>query len=326
MSDTLERNRLVPGVLDLCSIGTTRSERRHEPNSSIFFLETSGETCLTARQACSIESAARTNPDAIISVYMEINRPTKQGRIKVDLAGQQRNCAITKRLFHDWENNVKLVRQDLMEHLRNTSLWRLYQNGLLNQSSHPLMHKSDAVRVAMLWKYGGLYLDLDCLVFRPLYCLQNTVGLVDFLPNWVENGVMAFQAGHPFIKFLMRYMVFAFKPDEYISLGPATLTDAIKYFCDRTELPAEEWFECKNSSMILQSPRAFYAINNRRQNAFYHPEADPADFEEFRYSYLSHIYDAGNGRTVPSESLYGLLAKEFCPTTYYLAFESEGEL
>lgn len=248
--------------------------------------------------------------------------------MKVDLlSGQQRNCAITQRLFHDWESNVKVVRQDLMEHLRNTSLWRLYQNGLLNQSSHPLMHRSDAVRVAMLWKYGGLYLDLDCLVFRPLYCLENTVGLVDFLPNWVENGVMAFRPGHPFIQFLMRYMVFAFKPDEYISLGPATLTDAIKYFCHRTELPAQEWFECqKNSSIILQSPPAFYAINNRRQNAFYHPEADMDDLEEFRYSYLSHIYDAGNRRPVPSQSLYGLLAKEFCPTTYHLAFENEGEL
>ena len=135
---------------------------------------------------------------------------------------------------------------------------------------------------------------------------------------------MTFEAGHPFLQFLMKYMVFAFKPEEYIILGPATLTDSIKYFCDRNELPAEEWYMCRNSSMILQPPRSFYAINNRRQNSFYHPEADASDFEDLRYSFLSHIYDAGNGRYVPRKSLYGMLAQEFCPTTYQMASD-EGE-
>lgn len=149
-------------------------------------------------------------------------------------------------------------------------------------------------------------------------------GLIFSFNLGVENGVMAYEAGHPFLQFLMKYMVFAFKPDEYISLGPATLTDSIKYFCDRTELPAEQTFSCKNSSMILQSPRAFYAINNRRQNAFYHPQADQSDLEDLRSSYLSHIYDAGNRKSVPSESLYGSLAREFCPTTYSMAL-ADGE-
>lgn len=145
-------------------------------------METSGESCLTARQACSVESAARSNPNAIISVHMENSGLQKQNQIKAQLAGQTRNCALTNKLFNEW-NNVKLVREDLIQHLRNTTLWRLHEKSLLSRSIHPLTHRSDAVRVAMLWKYGGLYLDLDCLVFRPLYCLQNTVGLVDFLPD-----------------------------------------------------------------------------------------------------------------------------------------------
>ncbi len=332
----IDWSRIVPGKANLCSIKSStvvpraRQREGQQIRQNIFFLETSGEPCLTPRQACSVESAARANPDAIVSVHIENNnKPWKKNKkmIKVDqlAAGQQRNCAITNRLSEE-HGNVKIVFENLLQHLENTTLWRLYQKGLLNQSTHPLTHRSDAVRVAMLSKRGGLYLDLDCLVFRPLYCLRNTVGLVDFLPDWVENGVMTFEAGHPFLEFLMKYMVFAYKPDEYISLGPSTLTDAIKYFCDRNELPAETTLHCrKNSSMILQSPRAFYAINNRRQNAFYHPEADLADFEDLRYSYLSHIYDAGNGRLVPSESLYGQLAREFCPTTYHMA-SGEGEL
>ncbi|KAK4027619.1 hypothetical protein OUZ56_016667 [Daphnia magna] len=318
-------SRLLPGADNLCPIESSATRwKRNEKAQNIFFLETSGERCLTARQACSIESTARSNPYAMISVHMENSGPTRQANVRNEQSSQRRNCAITNRLFEEWENNVKLVREDLLQHLRDTPLWRLQQQGRLNQSVHPLTHRSDAVRVAMLWKYGGVYLDLDCLVFRPLYCLKNTVGLVDFLPDWVENGVMAFEGGHPFLQFLMKYMVFAFKPEEYISLGPATLTDSIKYFCDRTEFPAEKILTCRNSSIILQSPRAFYAINNRRQNAFYHPEADQSDFEDLRFSYLSHVYDAGNRPSVPDKSLYGLLAREFCPTTYSMAL-ADGE-
>lgn len=62
----------IIGENDLC-LETRKEEvkRRQE----IFFIETSGEDCLTARQACSIESASRTNPDANVVVYMESNGP-----------------------------------------------------------------------------------------------------------------------------------------------------------------------------------------------------------------------------------------------------------
>lgn len=61
---------VLPGPDDLCSALPYREHPLLEQNE-IFFLETSGEPCLTARQACSIESAIRTNPDAKIVIRME---------------------------------------------------------------------------------------------------------------------------------------------------------------------------------------------------------------------------------------------------------------
>lgn len=188
MVSFIEKSHLLPGPDNLCPVESSVSRaERNEKAQNIFFLETSGDSCLTARQACSIESAARSNPYATISVHMENSGPTKIANVKNEQTSQRRNCAITTRLFEEWKHNVKLVREDLLQHLSNTPLWRLHQKNQLNQSVHPLTHRSDAVRVAMLWKYGGLYLDLDCLVFRPLYCLKNTVGLVDFLPDCNNN-------------------------------------------------------------------------------------------------------------------------------------------
>lgn len=69
-----------------------------------------------------------------------------------------------------------------MAHLNGTPLHKLalrlkesHSNSSINQ--FPLHQRSDLVRVALMWKQGGLYLDLDVVVLRPLYCLQNTLGL-----------------------------------------------------------------------------------------------------------------------------------------------------
>ena len=219
---------------------------------------------------------------------------------------------------------TKLERGDLMEHTKDTPLWALQSKGLLNNSEYPSAHRSDAIRVALIWKHGGLYMDLDVVVLRPLHCLKNTVGLVDHIPGWAENGVMTFETGHKFVWFLMKYMVFAFKPDVYISLGPEPLTDAIRYFCGTQNLKPGRRYECRSNAWLhLQHPSAFYAIGSDRQDAFYHPQADGEDTARLRNSFLSHIYDAGHGRTVVKDCLYDLLAREHCPTVHAMALDEE---
>jgi hypothetical protein len=153
---------------------------------------------------------------------------------------------------------------------------------------------------------------------RPLDSLNNTVGTVqDFIPNWVENGVMAFTVGHPFLQFLMKSMILDFRPDDYLSLGPSALAGAMMDFCDRDDLPANKWLICwRNSSLFIQPADSFYAISTTRADAFYHQEVDPTDREKLKNSFISHIYDSGSGRIAPVSSLYSHLAKKYCPFSY----------
>jgi lactosylceramide 4-alpha-galactosyltransferase len=282
---------------------------------NIFFIETSGRSCLTARQACGIESAARANPKATITLYMEKNLIDNLPKYNA----QKRNieCDITSALFKQFQN-VRIIREDLLGHLEGTPFWEFYRSGPFNKSTTPLVHRSDVVRVALLWKIGGVYLDLDCIVMRPLDSLNNTVGTVrDFIPNWVENGVMAFTAGHPFLHFLMKSMILAFRSDNYLSLGPPALTEAILEFCNRNDLSANQWLPCwRNSSLFIQPADSFYAIGSGRADAFYQPEVDPADWIKLKNSFLSHIYDSGSSRKIPSSSLYAQLAGKYCPIIY----------
>ncbi|KAL5758392.1 hypothetical protein ACOSP7_021003 [Xanthoceras sorbifolium] len=61
-------------------------------------------------------------------------------------------------------------------------------------------HYSELVRLAALYKYGGIYIDSDIIVLKPLSSLNNTVGLEDPLAGSSLNGaVMAFRKHSPFI-------------------------------------------------------------------------------------------------------------------------------
>ena len=176
--------------------------------ANIFFVESTGNKCLTARQACSVESAARTNPHANITVYMQATMLTDHMfDWNAGLPIRHRSCRITDSLsqFH----NVKFHYSELVEYTRDTPLWGLNSAGEYNESNYPVHHRSDAGRVAILWKYGGIYLDLDCMVLHPLHCLQNTVGMNpnSHHINWLENSVLIFDAGHPFLNQLMKYVL-----------------------------------------------------------------------------------------------------------------------
>ncbi|GAV86678.1 Gly_transf_sug domain-containing protein/Gb3_synth domain-containing protein [Cephalotus follicularis] len=61
-------------------------------------------------------------------------------------------------------------------------------------------HYSELVRLAALYKYGGIYLDSDIVVLKGLSLLCNTIGLETHLAGRSLNGaVMAFDMQSPFI-------------------------------------------------------------------------------------------------------------------------------
>ena len=50
-----------------------------------------------------------------------------------------------------------------------------FSSGRLAGSSYSAVHTADALRLLMLYKYGGFYLDLDYVVFNDLTQYNNIV-------------------------------------------------------------------------------------------------------------------------------------------------------
>ncbi len=140
---------------------------------------------------------------------------------------------------------------------------------------------------------------------------------------------MSFEAGHPFIKYLMHYFVEEYEPENYFSLGPPTLSSALLDFCETDKLPDPKIggsLRCWNDSNVEFKPTsAFYVLDNKERDAFFSEKFELEDVEMLKKSYLSHIYHSKNGiHTLPG-SLYGKLAQSYCPITYHMALEQFGQ-
>ncbi|CAG0915856.1 unnamed protein product [Notodromas monacha] len=61
-----------------------------------------------------------------------------------------------------------------------------------------LANQFDVLRYVTLFKYGGLYLDTDVIVMKPMDDLVNALGLQG--PTELNGGVLAFEKHHPFIE------------------------------------------------------------------------------------------------------------------------------
>lgn len=133
----------------------------------IFFLETSCIGALDSRQACSVESVARSNPDW--KIYVIFLGPANKGFVSGKTYSTLKNF-----------KNVYFVRisLDKLTRSKETAVMKKVFSKIKSESLWPIHHMADALRVLLLHEYGGVYLDLDMMVVKPLSALGK---------NWVSK-------------------------------------------------------------------------------------------------------------------------------------------
>lgn len=167
------------------------------PAQSIFFHETSCRGDLNSRQACAVEAAARAHK--YWDVHVLFLAPVKSLGTK------------SLRVLQEI-SRIKFARINLSEYANNTPLESLVASGALNRTKWRISHTSDALRYLTMYKWGGIYLDLDTVVVKSLEVLSN---------NWsaresdviVAAGAMAFSrdtVGRLFAEATIRSVIYLF--------------------------------------------------------------------------------------------------------------------
>lgn len=135
------------------------------PEKNIFFIEASCQMGLSFHQVCSIESAARANPEWQVSVLFAGRLP-KQCRRTVNFTTLETYA------------NIHLYRIHVKKFTDDTPFQGFFTSSSLDNSLHPVYHSADVLKYLTLHKWGGVFLDTNMMVSKPF----------DNLPlNWIAR-------------------------------------------------------------------------------------------------------------------------------------------
>ena len=97
------------------------------------------------------------------------------------------------------------------------------------------MHLSDALRVLLIWKFGGLYLDLDYVVMNELTQYENfVVSNGEYGKHGVTNNAFSFKPGHQFLFNVMNKMKDSYNANCWSCIGPGLFTQSLQNIFDES--------------------------------------------------------------------------------------------
>ncbi|KAF7284771.1 hypothetical protein GWI33_021639 [Rhynchophorus ferrugineus] len=246
-------------------------------DSVIFFLDTTcdlfiNETIMIrSRQACAIESAALMNPQK--TIYLLHSSP----------GWLIENETISSQLlnFLTLYSNINIRHINLDRFAKDSPVEKLWKSNEVYKSNYPRKHISDIFGVLLLWRYGGIYMDLDVIVTKNLELLpDNFVGAE---PNSdVNNDIIGFDSqtiGHEYAQAVLNELAENFDSQSWTGNGACIFNRLLKQRCDQKIEPAAVG---KNRKCLNVLP----------QNTFYRFKySEETDYikKEIENSYVVHF-------------------------------------
>ncbi|TRY71083.1 hypothetical protein TCAL_04271, partial [Tigriopus californicus] len=292
----------------------------------MFFIESADRTHLLPRQACSVESALKTNPNLYIIVAMTTDT--------LDLSSN-----VTCHLYSQFgERRLFFRHVDASELSQRTPLQDLFKSNLLWDSQYGIVQLSDALRLLLVQRYGGVYSDLDMIYLQSVEGLRNFISgdhnRNDYKFTMISNGIFHFSPNHTFTQEILRRFATTFNPEDRLSGGPELFTRAFEEFCRIRIAQLREGDEdlsgtpCHGLMDVLWSKK-FYPVGWFDYDVLIsHKRKEIEWIEFFSNSYAVHFYNSlsENKTKMLRRKFYGadipallFLALSQCP----VAFESE---
>lgn len=287
----------------------TKENERPKFGKNIFFHETScfGEDGLrlNARQACAVESAAMMNPK--MTVYLLFMSPSQ-------ISDSSRQ--IIRQLLS--YKNIIIRRLYINDYVRHTPLEEWYASGILKTSYWPRSHMSDILRYLTLWKFGGIYMDLDVVVTTSLENLKTFAGAEDW--EDVAAGVIGFgmeHLGRRVADACVRDLKRKFKGNIWGNNGPGVITRMLKNLCNTKY--ARDMTPARCNGFKVFPPSAFYPINYKNWTKYFESEDLDKTMECLKNSKAIHVWNKFSHERrikVGSQVPYSIIAEKYCPKVY----------
>ncbi|MBZ3886413.1 Alpha-1,4-N-acetylglucosaminyltransferase [Sciurus carolinensis] len=269
----------------------------------IVFVETSERMEPPSLVCCAVESAAKIYPEQPVVFFMKgLNTSTQ-------LPSNSSYPAFSLLSAMD---NVFLLPLDMKKLFEDTPLYSWYTRINSSAERHWFHVSSDASRLAIIWKYGGVYMDTDVISIRPI---PEENFLAAQSSRYSSNGVFGFLPHHPFLWGCMENFVEHYNSYIWGNQGPNLMTRMLRLWCKLEDFQGLNDLRCLNLSFL--HPQRFYPISYPEWRRYYDVwDIDPS----FNNSYALHLWNFMNheGKTVVrgSNTLVENLYRKYCPRTY----------
>ncbi|NXE91708.1 A4GAT galactosyltransferase, partial [Menura novaehollandiae] len=268
---------------------------------NVFFVETSEQTNPSYLFSCSVESAARTHPGSSVVVLMK-------GLAKGNASLPKHWAFSLLSCFP----NVQIQPLDLPELFSGTPLKKWYLWPLRHWEPYFLPVLSDACRIVLMWKFGGIYLDTDFIVLKNLQNLTNALGIES---DDVLNGAfLSFKPKHKFMELCMQDFVQNYNGWIWGHQGPELLTRVFKKWCSLRTIRSTS---CNGVRAL--APEAVYPIPWQNWKKLFEAVNALELHKLLKNTYAVHIWNKlshGTRLEIPSQALLAQLYSQFCPATY----------
>lgn len=250
-------------------------------NEGIFFVDTTRMKHpdkvrnLTIRQCCAIESAAMANKNNKIFIIfvapftLQSIHFTKEMKVLLEYP------------------NVFPLALNLVQFSIDTPLELFIANGAIFKSIFIKSHTSDVVRLLLLWKYGGTYIDTDMIVRIELNQLPHNYICRDhgFLNGAILN--LNKIKGREFAEIFMKDMVEYFNGTDWGSNGPIMLQRVLSKVCGTNDVNLMS--ECEGFHVLPD--RFCYPIKGVRWMDLFDEKISKKILKKVEFSVVVHFWN-----------------------------------
>ena len=294
------------------------------PEYPLFFIETADHAILDPRQSCSVESALRNSGrNPIILMSSPILKP----------ADSNATCQLLR-------YGVKFFKYNFVDFVKGTPLENLVYEEL-ERNKDVITHASDMMRQVSVYKYGGMYLDLDFVILRDLTGIRNSVTMTNMAREYesvknnsefcdpkgpsekghIQNAFVALDKGHQLPWKIMENLVKTYNGDKNrAATGPLLLTHSIE---ELYHISSKELRGFKNESLTILPTFKFFTTGANRVGTIFNTRKEriSVEWDEFfSCSYAVHFYSYNTKKLKvsrnPKTDTYSYLAPKHCPISY----------
>ncbi|XP_060691016.1 lactosylceramide 4-alpha-galactosyltransferase-like [Hemiscyllium ocellatum] len=276
----------------------------------IMFLQTSSQLNPSSLAMCGIESAARLNPNKPVYYFMK----AFNGNISAYRDPEYNGI----RLLSSFKN-VIILPLNPKELFNNTPLAGWYEKVDPSKERYWFHVLADGCRLALLWKYGGIYLDTDIISLKPLE-FQNFIGAESV--RFANNAALGFNRSHSYVESCLRDFVEKFNGAAWGHQGPRLMTRMVKKWCGTDNLQSLFNKGCKG--IMFLSDNWFYPIPFSDWKKYFEKNQwnNNSDDIEKKFSQTKgvHVWSYASSRQKiqirGSHSLVEYFFSTYCPSTY----------